>query len=81
MHRKSEARITKKSNHEKEKDMKETIKLEKRAAVRWTGITYFARVLGISRTHLSRVMHGERAPGRDLEKRMKKLGLVPGSAA
>ena len=81
MHRKSEARITKMSNHEKEKSMTAPLKLEKRPAIRWTGITYFARVLGISRTHLSRVMHGERAPGKDLEKRMKKLGLVPGSAA
>jgi len=57
------------------------LKLEKRPVTRWQGITYFARVLGISRTHLSRVMHGEREPGKDLEKRMRKLGLIPGSAA
>lgn len=61
--------------------METTFKLEKKPVQRWQGITRCARLLGISRTHLSRVMHGERAPGKDLEKRMIKLGLVPGSAA
>ena len=60
--------------------MKEMV-LEKVPVVRWKGIVRCSKELGISRTHLSRVMHGERAPGKDLEKRMRKLGLVPGSAA
>ena len=55
--------------------------LEKRTVTRWKGIAECSRRLNISRAHLSRVMHGERKPGRDLERRMRKLGLVPGSAA
>ena len=49
--------------------------------VRLKGVTRAARRLGCSQTHLSRVMYGERKPGKDLERRMRKLGLVPGSAA
>lgn len=61
--------------------MRDQVKLEKQPVVRWKGITRCASLLGISRTHLSRVMHGERKPGFDLEKRMRKIGLTPGSAA
>jgi transcriptional regulator with XRE-family HTH domain len=37
--------------------------------------------LGVSHGHLSRVLKGERKPGKELDRRMRKLGLVPGSAA
>ena len=56
-------------------------RLVKRQVLRWSGITKFAAELGISRTHLSRVMHGERKPGKALDKRMRRIGLTPGSAA
>ena len=45
------------------------------------GVTQAAKRLGVHQTHLSRVMRGERKPGRDLERRMRRLGLTPGSAA
>jgi len=61
--------------------MESNVKLEKKPVVRWHGITRCSKLLGISRTHLSRVMHGERSPGKNLEKRMRKIGLKPGSAA
>jgi transcriptional regulator with XRE-family HTH domain len=58
----------------------EKVVLEKRTVQRWNGITRCAAKLGISRSQLSRVMHGLRLPGKDLERRMRRLGLVPGSA-
>ena len=58
-----------------------TIELKREPVMRWKGIARCAALLGISRAHLSRVMHGERKPGKGLERRMRKLGLVPGSAA
>jgi len=58
--------------------------VEKKAAIErkplLRGVTKAARRLWCSQTHLSRVMYGERKPGRDLERRMRRLGLVPGSA-
>ena len=45
------------------------------------GVTKAAKELGCSQTHLSHVMRGNRKPGKDLEKRMRRMGLVPGSAA
>lgn len=45
------------------------------------GVTRVAKRLGVHQTHLSRVLRGVHKPGKDLERRMRKLGLVPGSAA
>jgi len=48
---------------------------------RLQGVNRAAQKLGCCQSHLSRVMYGERKPGKELEKKMRKLGLVPGSAA
>ena len=48
---------------------------------RLCGVTRTARRIGVSQGHLSRVMTGERKPGKELERKMRRLGLVPGSAA
>ena len=45
------------------------------------GVTAAARRLGCNQGHLSRVMRGERKAGRRLAEKMRRLGLVPGSAA
>ena len=49
--------------------------------VRVKGVTQTALRLGCHQTHLSRIMRGERKPSKALEKKMRRLGLVPGSAA
>jgi len=60
--------------------MVKEVSMERKRVYRWNGITRCAERLGISRCHLSFVMRGERKPGKDLEKRMRRMGLVPGSA-
>jgi len=39
------------------------------------GVTQAARRVGVSQSHLSRVLRGEREPGRDLERKLRKLGI------
>ena len=54
-------------------------KLELRRVESWKGITRCAAALGISRSHLNRVMTGEREPGKELAVKMRKLGITPGT--
>jgi len=45
--------------------------------IRMKGVTRTAALLGCHQTHLSRIMRGERKPSKALEKKMRRLGLVP----
>ena len=58
---------------------RKTVGIESQTVLK--NVTKAALKLGCSQSHLSRVMRGERKPGKDLERRMRRLGLVPGSAA
>jgi len=42
------------------------------------GVTRTARRVGVSQSHLSRVLRGERRAGKELERKLKKLGITPG---
>lgn len=42
----------------------------------YRGLNKTAKKLGCSRTHLSYVMHGQRKPGAELAKKLKKLGVI-----
>lgn len=42
------------------------------------GLGAAARRCGVSHTHLRKVLEGERKPSADLERKMRRLGLVPG---
>ena len=39
------------------------------------GVTKAARKLGCCQSHLSRVLRGERKPGKELVKRMRRMGI------
>ena len=40
------------------------------------GLSAAARRLGVSRTHLSYVLHGQRKPGKRLAKALERLGVA-----
>lgn len=42
------------------------------------GLGAAARKCGVSHTHLRKVLQGERKPSSELERKMRRLGLVPG---
>ncbi len=48
---------------------------ETRTVTRFRGLSAAARDLGVSRGHLSYVLHGQRVPGRELERKLRKLGV------
>ena len=55
---------------------------EERLVVRFKGVNRAARALGVSPTHLTYILHGNRAPGPKLAEKMTKLGIpFPGAAA
>lgn len=39
------------------------------------GVVAAARKCGVSHGHLSRVLSGERVPGKELERKLKKMGI------
>ena len=39
------------------------------------GVTRTARLVGVSQSHLSRVLRGERKAGPELEKKLKRMGI------
>jgi len=41
----------------------------------YRGVTKAARKCGVSQGHLSRVLSGERAPGKELERKLRKMGI------
>lgn len=45
------------------------------------GLGAAARRCGVSHTHIRKVLQGERKPSADLERKMRRLGLVPGEMA
>jgi transcriptional regulator with XRE-family HTH domain len=45
------------------------------------GVTRTARLVGVSQSHLSRVLHGQRKPGKDLEKKLRRMGIRLGEEA
>ena len=57
---------------EKEKDM---IKVVAKRCVRLRNVSDAARRLGVSHSHLSRVLKGERVAGKGLENRMARIGF------
>ncbi len=50
-----------------------------RQSVELRGLGEAARKCGVSHTHLRKVLQGERKPSAELEGKMRRLGLVPGS--
>lgn len=50
------------------------IKTEQRTVAR--GLNAMARKLGVSRSHLSLVVHGHRRPGAELARKLAKSGFV-----
>lgn len=50
------------------------IKTEQRTVAR--GLNAMARKLGVSRGHLSLVVHGHRRPGAELARKLAKSGFV-----
>jgi DNA-binding phage protein len=78
------ASVTKAVNTRKGKDMNETktkIVKETRTVTRFRGLGKAARELGVSRGHLSYVLHGQRKPGKDLERKLRRMGITPGGRA
>ena len=57
------------------KDCKETVV---RRTTELRGLGAAARRCGVSHTHLRKVLQGERKPSADLERKMRRIGLVPG---
>jgi len=53
------------------------MKVEIKQAVRFTGVNGLAIKTGYSKTHISRVLHGQRKAGSDLDKKLKRLGVSP----
>ena len=53
------------------------MKIEVTQSVRLRNVSAFARRLGCSESHLSRVLKGERLAGPKLAKKLKKLGVAP----
>ena len=45
--------------------------------IRIRGVTRMARLFGVSQSHLSRVIRGERKPGDRLDREMRRLGIIP----
>lgn len=41
----------------------------------YRGVTEAARKCGVSQGHLSRVLSGERTPGKELERKLRKMGI------
>lgn len=54
---------------------------ETRTVTRFRGLGRAARELGVSRGHLSYVLHGQRKPGKDLEKKLRRMGIRLGEEA
>ena len=42
------------------------------------GLGAASRRCGVSHTHLRKVLQGERKPSAELERKMRRLGLIPG---
>ncbi len=49
-----------------------------RRATELRGLGAAARRCGVSHTHLRKVLQGERKPSAELERKMRRLGLIPG---
>ena len=49
-----------------------------RRAVELRGLGAAAKRCGVSHTHLRKVLQGERKPSVELERKMRRMGLVPG---
>lgn len=59
----------------KEKVMADFVEIREETVTRRRGVARLARLVGRDHSHISRVLSGERAPGRDLERRLRKLGV------
>jgi len=46
----------------------------------YRGVSEVARRVGVSQSHLSRVLRGERKAGAELERRIRRLGLRIGES-
>ena len=47
----------------------------------YRGVSEAARRAGVSQSHLSRVLRGERKAGPELERRLRRMGVRPEGAA
>ncbi len=45
------------------------------------GVTRTAKRVGVSQGHLSRVLRGERKAGKELERKLRRMGITPGGRA
>jgi plasmid maintenance system antidote protein VapI len=57
---------------------KEKIVKETKLVTKFRGVCAAARYLGVSRVHLSFVLHGQRKPGAALAKRLGRMGVEIG---
>lgn len=52
-----------------------TLVKEVRTVTRWRGLNAAARTLKVSNAHLSYVLSGQRKPGKDLAKKLARMGV------
>lgn len=50
-------------------------KITKDTVTRRRGVVAVARKCNVSHGHLSRVLSGERVPGKELERKLRKMGI------
>ena len=50
--------------------------LEKKTAIRCSGVARVARLVGCHPNHLSYIMHGHRQPNEALRRRLARLGIT-----
>ena len=55
--------------------MKTTVIKETRTVTKFRGVNAAARALGVSRGHLCYVLHGQRVPGKELARKMARMGI------
>jgi transcriptional regulator with XRE-family HTH domain len=57
--------------------MAKKIEISEETVVRRRGVARLARLVGRDHSHITRVLSGERKPGRDLARKLARLGVRP----
>ena len=57
---------------------KQMLEKIERTQIVWRGLSKASRTLGVSRVHLSCVLHGQRKPSAKLARGLKRLGVEVG---
>lgn len=52
-----------------------TLEIREERVVRRRGVAELARRVGRDHSHISRVLSGQRKPGKDLEKKLRRMGI------